>query len=222
MMIRKLGRIIGCMLTFSLTVVSVQAQAVFVNPDPSSYANDIGTKYFSPNSAALVLEASDLGELLGAGSRFGFYFEGTDVSNPTNLIDIFDATDSTGNLAYIDFGIRGVFDLDAGIVQSSFSGFGNIGFFLGLNPLLAGGTGIFLFTDPTLNPGGIDVASVFAQLTAPENVFIGFSVPGVAVPLSFHVVAGVHPVPEPSLLALFAIAVFGWGISHRLAYRHRY
>lgn len=209
----RIGRAKGLILSV-FTSVAVLAGATpgyavsFTNPNPAVFGDDLeDSGVFTPSpTGVLTVEIFDLAGALGVGSTFGFFLEG----NPSELIPIFDPSDqdpdpggpgSVPQVAAVDFSLGLVFDLDdASSVQSSFSGTGDIGFFLDPVP---DDPGIpTLFTVPSLNPLGVDVAGTFPVLGAPEDDFlITFAVQeegsSNVLPLAFELVGGITPVPQP-------------------------
>jgi len=185
------------------------------NPDPSTLADDIqGSGYFAPADEVYFQESLDIGPLLFGlpGSEFGFFFAGTDITDPLNLIPIFDASDagSQNRLARVDFTTGSVIDLDEGnVVQNTFTGMGNIGFYFSLDPISGVPT---LFSDPFLN-SGLDVVGTYATLEPPVNEFlIAFQYPdgsGGYDSLLFESVSGIAPVPLPGTLLLFCSGLAG-------------
>ena len=64
------------------------------NPYPASLADDIqGSGYFAHTDGVFFQEFFDVGPALSLqGSEFGFFFAGTDINDPINLIPIFDSS----------------------------------------------------------------------------------------------------------------------------------
>lgn len=193
-----------------------KAQALIINPDPTTFAADDGTQYFTPAAGLIGIEVLDLFGGLGAGSTFGFYFK----SAPSAPIVIFDSLDQTvTQVAGIDFTSGIVLDVDSSSVQSTFSGSGPIGFFLGINPLIPGG-GFGITTDPLLNPAGLDLAATFPLISSPSGYLLGFELPirGRFVTIGLDLVSGIQPyrkVPEAPALMLMLSAILLWGLHRR-------
>jgi hypothetical protein len=163
--------LIALLLSFLLTP-GIATAIPFPNPDPTQVGDDLDDSgIFFHDPQVISLEIIDVGPLLGGGgAEFGFFFAGSDVSNPANLFTIFETTDqdpdpggpgSVTQLAIIDFPNGNVIDGDEGVIQNSFAGSGNIGFYLTPDPAfnIAYGIPATLFTDPTLNPGGVEFGS---------------------------------------------------------------
>ena len=200
-----------------LMVLPIKSDADLIpNPDPTFWADDIqGSGYFSHADQVFFQELFDVGPTLGEfvqGSEFGFFFAGSDITNPINLIPIFDASDvgNQNRLARVDFTTGNVYDLDEGnAIQNTFTGSGNIGFYFSLDPI----TGVpSLFSDPSLNIDG-DVFGTYPTLDPPANEFlIAFQFPDGSedyLPLLFEGASGVAPVPLPGTLLLFCSGLAG-------------
>jgi hypothetical protein len=202
-----------------------QSNATIVNPRPASFGPDDGTELWIPCAACMTsIEGYDLSDTRGYdGSTFGFFFMGSDLSNPDNLITIFDPTDrihgSTNPRAAIDFYHGKVYDVDAGnTIQDTFipQHHPKIGFFLQADPDLYPNT---LFTVSSLNPGGADAAATFPALQHPNfptavSYLLGFEVPDgggtgpqSSLTLAFEVVQGIHPTPEPETFLLIGMGL---------------
>ena len=175
----------------------------FPNPDPSSLGNDLDDPgVFMYSDPVITVEVFDLGEAdTGVGNTFGFFFE----DNPTNIFTIFDPLDTNSQLAVIDFTAGIVFDTEDDAVQDTFTGSGNIGFFLTPDPAYGLGT---LYTIPSLNQGGEDLAATFPILGSDDYYIIGFYYND--VPFGLELCMGVTPVPEPCTFLLFILSLIGF------------
>jgi hypothetical protein len=198
-----------------LMVLPIKSRADLIpNPDPASWADDIGgSGYFAHADQVFFEEFLDIGPDLGLqGSEFGFFFAGTDITDPINLIPIFDSSDigSQNRLARVDFTTGNVYDRDQGnVIQNTFTGSGTIGFYFSLDPLSGVPT---LFSDSSLN-SDTDVVGTYPTLDPPANEFlIAFQYPdgtGGYDSLLFEGVSGIEPVPLPSTLLLFCSGLAG-------------
>jgi hypothetical protein len=208
-------KILFILLAVSVLFAANPSYALLIGgPSPiPGFGNDDNSTYFSPNDNVLAFEFFDLGGIV-TGTEFGFFFENT----PGTLVPIFEPADESGELAFVNFTnvIGSVFDAEDSAVQNLFANqFTDIGFYLSINANT-------FFTDPALNPGGVDFAATFQNVGDPETYLIGFEVPGQDVVLSLDVVAGVDggggvvAVPEPGTFLLLVSALLGLG-----AYRKR-
>jgi hypothetical protein len=199
-----------------LMVLPIKSRADLIpNPDPANLADDIqGSGYFSHADQVFFQEFYDIGPTweFVQGSEFGFFFAGTDITDPINLIPIFDSSDvgSQNRLAQVDFAAGNVHDLDDGdVIQNTFTGSGNIGFYFSLDPILGVPS---LFSDPSLNIDG-DVFGTYPTLDPPANEFlIAFQYPdgtGGYDSLLFEGVSGIESVPLPGTLLLFCSGLAG-------------
>src|SRR3972149_2057535 len=184
------------------------------NPNPALFAEDDGSQLFIPNSSVFSVEYFDLAGSIGYFSAFGFYFS----SAPSTLIPIFGAADqgiSGSQVAKIDLAAGTVYDLDNSTVQSTFTNAPgtSIGFFLHVDDDPSTPASFLrLYTESSLNSGGLDAAGTFPVLTDPTTYGISFIYPQLGTFLSFHVVGGgggITPVTEPSTLLLIGSGLVG-------------
>lgn len=187
----------ACLFAFASTASAVP----FTNPDPGTLMDDIdGSGYFSPSGlGSLVFELFDLGD---TAAEFG----GFDKNDPGTLIPFFEASDLTGEAAMVDFTGGFVFDVEDNAIQSVFAPIDSVGFYLDLPGL---GT---LFSDPTLNLGGVDVMAAHPTIGQPFTSLIFYDGPaGAAAPatlMSWHLISDVTGgVPLPSSAALLALGL---------------
>ncbi|MDT0593756.1 hypothetical protein [Glaciecola petra] len=197
--------VVACISLF----VSLTANAAFIaNPDPSTLADDIdGTGYFAADNILFSTEILDIGEaILNNGNIFGFYFEGSDVLDANNRHVIFGSDDGDNSEAVVNFANGIVVDVDQGVVQNSFSGTGNIGFFVQLS---AFGNGL-LFSDASLNAGNIDYFGAFERNASPGTFALLFADPTNQDLIELVVSGTLAPVDasSPSLFALLMIGMF--------------
>jgi len=182
-----------------LLLGAATAHAAIINPLPTDFGADNGAELFTPVGLVGSVEFYDLAGNLspGAGASFGFYFD----ADPGTLIPVFTGADQglTTATALIDFGSGIVLDLDASAVLTTFSGTGNIGFWLALNGLP------IIYTEANLNPFNLDLAATFPSLATPNTYLIGFETfdaTGASIPLAFEIVSNIKAVPEPGTLLL--------------------
>lgn len=209
-MMKKLSKTLRCL------IAGVSAVLLFSGNSSASilggssgvpgFGNDDGAALFNPENVVISVELYDL---LGASTTtaFGFYFAGADLADPSNLISLFGPDDQTVGSdvqsAVANFGTGVVLDIDDNGFQSLFpSQAANIGFFMVIN------SSVF-FTDPALNPGGVDLAGTFPSLADPSVYLIGFEDVGTGTLLSLDYVDGVNAVPVPGGVWLLGAALLG-------------
>ncbi len=174
----------------------------FPNPAPGTIDPDIdGTGYFQPSTTILGIEIHDGGDTV---FEFGFFEKG----NSGTLVPIFEASDTVDSQAYIDFLLGIVFDVDEDAIQNTFTPLANtIGFYLSL-PNVA----TVLFSDPTLNPGGIDYSGAYPSSdVVPGAMSVMFWLPSAtgAPPqlLTWHLLTTTSAVPSPPSVALMVLGL---------------
>lgn len=198
---------------------SDKAQAIIVNPAPALLNDDKGASIFSPTSSSIGFTTKyDITTTLPSGwySVFGFYY----AADPSTRISIFGSEDTRTlpQSASIDFNSGNVYDLDdGGSIQSSF--------------LVQAGSGIGFFqqyynSDPVpftllensesyLNIGGLDAFAAFQFKSDPNAYLVGFNHPVSNTFLSYNIVGGITPVPEPSTLLLLGSGAVALGFFNR-------
>jgi hypothetical protein len=181
-----------------LLIASKAAAIPFPNPDPGSLLDDVdGSGYFTTGSlGSLSLELFDLGDSVAS---FGFFSQGT----PGSLIPIFEAGDLAGEAAIIDFSVGYVFDAEDNAIQSLFAATSTVGFYLDF-------AGFILYSDPTLNLGGLDVMGAFPSISDDFMSLLFFDGPADDPRrslLSWHVISDVSAVPVPGTSLLMLIGL---------------
>jgi hypothetical protein len=184
-------------------VASTASALPFPNPDPvTSFADLDDNGYFTPgNAGSLSFELFDLADTVAS---FGFFGQGT----PGTLIPIFEASDLTNEAAIIDFTAGYIFDVEDDAVQSFFTPVSSVGFYLDF-------AGSILYSDPTLNVGGVDLMGAFPSI---GNLYLGrqymsllfFDGPADDPRrslLSWHVVSDVSAVPVPASWLLMMVGL---------------
>ncbi len=175
------------------------------NPSPASLLGDIdGSGYFKPLDTILAIEVHDLFEtFLVEGSSFGFFFEGTDVTDSSNLFPIFNSDDTSSDQAVVNFLTGVVYDVENAAIETFFTGSDNIGFYLTLNAVPGDPS---IFSDPSLNYGA-DWFGMFPFIADPNLAMLAFENPATGEVLGLDIISGLEPVSvsEPaSVLLIFA------------------
>lgn len=182
----------------AITFVGSAVSAPLPNPAPADFADDIdGSGYFKPvGDGSLALELFDLGD--GVAS-FGFFARGA----PNTRIPIFEAADTTGSSAIVDFVNGFVYDVEDSAIQSLFAApITEIGFYLDLDSL-----GI-LFSDPGLNLGGADVMGAYPALAAPDSFSLMFmGVDGTVYGWEYLTGLQASVIPVPGSVALLGLGM---------------
>jgi hypothetical protein len=187
-------KLVILLMTAFILTVGLNAHAILM--PPAGFGADDKSILFTPTSSLISIEVYDLGNSL-TNTHFGFYFDGS----PSNKVQIFGPEDETSipgdiQIALIDFNNHFVFDVDDGNFQvPTFPASSQpIGFYINI------GT-ISLYTDPVLNPGGVDFAATFPLLGNPQTYFVGYEVD--SIPVAFEITSGItQAVPEPATLIL--------------------
>ena len=202
-------------------VVAAPAHATLIGgpgPFPGLDPDD-GTELFVPNLNPIQLqhvvrvkEAADT--IPGViDHEWGIYF----ANDPGTLIPVFTTGDSGANQqAVISFNSGQVVDLDGLTVEGGFGpSLGAFGFYLNLHPV--GAPEILRYSEPSLNPGGVDAVATFPFQANPTFYFVGFEIDDKI--FSLEIVDGVVPVPEPGVAGLLGggLAVLAGGRSIRRA-----
>ena len=201
-------------LVFAFTaffMFSAVANAAFVNPNPAVLGNDTGAEEFAPLTSTLFVtaEALDIGATVTP-SVFGFYFAGTDPTNPANRVDLFGPAihnTTPGQSLLVDLATGVVFNNNTASVQSLFSALGGvIGFFYEL-PLV---NNTFFYSQSFLNAGSVDYFGFFPVLNTTGAMLIDIQLPD-GTTLAFELAVNLVAVPEPATTMLLAIALFFFG-----------
>ncbi len=215
--------LMSALLTLCVFSASESAQALILNPSPADYYNDVGEIAFTPSMLSAAFEIFDLPSAIGIPATFGFYR----TAAPNTKVVIFDALDQGDpqplnpavnyHQAAVNFGTGFVFDVDQGVVQSTFaSGLDTIGFYLSLN---LGTTTLNYHSDPALNALGLDQMAIFKSKTVPNTYLIGTEVYSVGqgrfVTAYFSLIAGITAVPEPVALPLMSLGLISLWFSRR-------
>lgn len=223
-----ISRFIALIFAGLLSLAVTPAAAVpFAIPAPlvAEAGPDIdGSGYFNPaDNASVAIELFDLaGSTAPLGTRLGFYRQGA----PGALFTIFEITDQQTiadpqqQRALIDFATGRVLDWDSGQASGTLQ---NV-FAPGTNPfglfVQILGLGTF-FSDPLLNPGGVDVFGAFPRLASSRTIFPTFfsiQSDGTSVPLHISLLTNVVPIPGPQTLALLVLGLALAGASRIRAY----
>lgn len=192
-----------------LLILVNHAHALILNPDTLSFYGDNKGETFFTSTPTFTVETFDLFNTTGVGAEFGFYF----VGSPSTLIPIFDSNDVLGSAA-IDFAGGLVIDIEDQFPQSLFFGSDEpVGFYLRAE-------GVTVYTESSLNTGGIDVAATFPSILDPSLYMIGFEIPiaGSLTTVAYELVGGIKRVEEPGAIYLIIIGLglIGIGKFHRV------
>ncbi len=187
-------------LLFAVYLIIGGISSVSATPlDPfDGYNPDTGTTYFIPSPVVVGVELLDP---FDPATTFGFYFK----SDSSTLIPIFDGSDSGGEQkTIIDFVNGQILDYDLGLLEAVFTpSVGSIGLFLDV-------LGVTLFSDQFLNPNNTDLFSAFQNIDDPALwavVFENINPDGSLTPINVTLVGNITAVPEPSVIALFLVAL---------------
>ena len=163
---------------------------------------DDGTQLFVPNLNPIHLQHVVLVKEMwdpvptAIPHEWGIYF----ANDPGTLIPVFTTGDSGANQrAVISFNSGQIVDLDGLTVEGGFGpSLGAFGFYLDLHPV--GAPGILRYSEPSLNPGGVDAVATFPFQANPTFYFVDFEIDDKV--FSLEIVDGVVPVPEPGVAGL--------------------
>lgn len=197
------------------------ASATIQNPDPINLGSDTGAELFKPLGRYFF--GSEIQDTAATFTQtiFGFYFEGTDPTNPTNRIALIGPGSHNTNPtqgAIVDLADSIVYDSNTFTTKSTFSSLDKpIGFFYELPDL----NNFVIYSQSSLN-NGQDLFAVFPLLSDPSVSVLGVQVgdnAGGFTTLAYEAVANVAPVPTPSALALIMTSflfIRFWGSRKKL------
>jgi hypothetical protein len=190
--------------TIASALVAPMASATILNPDPTKFSSDTGAELFNPlGNVFFGLEFQDIAANFTQ-SIFGFYFDGTDPTNPANRIALWGPgshnTDPS-QAAIVDLANSTVYDANTFTIKGSFSSLDKpIGFFYELPEF----NNFVIYSQSSLN-NGQDLFAVFPLISDPSVSVLGIQVgdnAGGFTTLAYEVVANSVPVPAPGSLAL--------------------
>jgi hypothetical protein len=181
---------------------------------------DDGTQLFVPNLNPIHLQHVVLVKEMWDPApttiphEWGIYF----ANDPSTLLPVFTTSDSGANQqAVISFDSGQIVDLDALTAEGSFGpSLGPFGFYFKVQPPT--GPSVLRYSEPALNPGGVDAAATFPFQANPTYYFVGFEVDSLV--FSLEIIDGVlpTPVPEPGMALMFggglALLAAGRSIRH--------
>lgn len=179
-------------------------KAAAINPDPTVWGANNGAEIFNPvGNFFFGQEQVDFATFFTE-TIFGFYYVGTDPTNPSNRIDLWGPWAHDTNPAQgviVDYSTAGIYNLNTFALLSSFTVMsGPIGFFYEF-PLL---NDYVLYSQANLNQGQ-SVFSVFPLLSDPSIYLLGLQVNdsnGSPINLGYEIVGNLTSVPEPATIML--------------------
>lgn len=171
-------------------------------PGPGLGGDDFAETFFvnlNPNFDRHIVLVRETFDAVPASiaHEWGFYF----VSDPSTRYPVFSSADAgpPEQVAVIDFDNGQVVDLDSLAVDATFTpSLGEFGFYLSIE--FNAGNPVLVYSQPALNPGGVDTFASFPFLANPLFRQVAFEVREQIYAL--EVIDGAIPVPEPTTALL--------------------